>query len=179
METFRLQWKLSMFSLIKSPNASGQVLLIPLYLLLSHVWSPLKAFYLLPLTFIFWLSKDLAFTLWTTHTHREAPQNLSKGFCTKSLNSDIRYWTLFLMTFAFKLQFRCAVLSLQMVNRPFSLHLDLVLQIFLAWKFNEGEKEEEFNFCRSLSFLPFSCISSSFDSFFLSDLVQCINFLSP
>lgn len=104
-------------------------------------------------TFAFWLSTHLAFTLWTTPTHREAPQGLSKGFCTKSLNSDIHYLTLFLMTFTFKLQFHCAVLSLQMANRPFSLHLELALRIFLAWKFNEGEKEGEFDFCQPLSFL--------------------------
>lgn len=57
------------------------------------------------------------------------------------------------MTFTFKLQFHCAVLSLQMANRPFSLHLELALRIFLAWKFNEGEKEGEFDFCQPLSFL--------------------------
>lgn len=47
----------------------------------------------------------------TTHTHREAPQSSQQGF-VQSLNSDIRYLTLFLNTFAFKLQFCCKLFCL-------------------------------------------------------------------
>lgn len=125
-------------------------------------------------TFIFWLSKDLAFPLWTTPTHREAPQGPSKGFRTRPLNSDICYWTLFQRAFAFTPQLPRAVLSLQMANRPVSLHLELVLQILRARKFNEGEKEREFSFCGSLSFLLFSFVFLPPLFLFLSDLVRCI-----
>lgn len=58
------------------------------------------------------------------------------------------------MSFPFKLWFHSDVLSLQMVNKPFSLHLELALQIFLAGKFDKGEKGGEFSFCPALSFCP-------------------------
>lgn len=144
---------MSGFNLPKSPNVSGQALLfIPPYLPPCNVWFSLTGFYLLPQSvphIYLPVVKGFSFqSLNRTHPHRGTLESYPK-VCTKSLNSDIYYLTLFLMSFSFKLRFHSDVLSLQMVNKPFSLHLELALQIFLAGKFDEGEKEGEFNFCPS------------------------------
>lgn len=161
MGTSRLLCVKSMFRPIKYPNAAGQMLLIPLYLLLSNVWFSLKVFYLLPKrgpTLLFWLSEDFAFT--QNHTR---PQRAAPGFPhrvgTTSLNSDIQYLALFLRTFTFKWQLHWAVLSLQMASHSLSIW-SWYCGYFWLEKFNEGEEGGEFGFCWSWSFLPFSCVSS-------------------
>lgn len=126
-------------------------------------------------SFIFLASKDLTLALWTAHTHTEAPQSLCKGFCSKSFNSNIRYLTSFLMTFAFKLLFHCTVLSLQMANKPFSPSGAYTADIFVLkvqWRENNGE----FNFYLSLSFFPLFYTFSSFIPFPLRVLVCQLSF---
>lgn len=82
MGTFRLLWVKAMFRSINSPNAAGQMLLIPLPLLLSNVWFSFKVFYLLPWrgpALLFWLSEDFAFTREPHTPAGSQPQGLHAG----------------------------------------------------------------------------------------------------